>query len=93
VRDVVAVDLLDLYEGVSHSLQRVGIIVGLDHFERVECGEAGEKADELCKTKVVSPQLGFALEGCRCHCPPPFNEGGRGFPVGHPAHCGEPLDL
>ena len=45
-----AVDLLDLYEGVSHSLQRVGIVVGLQHLERVECGEAGEKADEFRET-------------------------------------------
>jgi len=56
--------VIDLHERASYSGEWVGFIVALDHLERVECGKAGEKADEFSETQIVTPELGFGLEGC-----------------------------
>jgi hypothetical protein len=46
--------LFDLKERVSHSRQRIGIVVGLDHLEGVEGRKAGEEADQFGEAKIVS---------------------------------------
>jgi hypothetical protein len=56
--------VIDLHERASYTGEWVGFIVALDHLERVECGKAGEKADEFSETQIVTPELGFGLEGC-----------------------------
>jgi hypothetical protein len=46
--------LFDLHQRVSHSRQRIGIVVGLDYLEGVEGGIAGEKTDQFGEAKIVS---------------------------------------
>jgi hypothetical protein len=63
----VLVEPVDADECTGDATERVGIVVGLDHFECIERGIAGEEPDELGETQIVAPDLGVGLEGCSGH--------------------------